>query len=522
MSRSHRALGLLALAAAAVGVAVAICELAARVLDGQPLLAWWLPSPPAQRHAVQLRPDADAPLPSDIDPGWINVPPPPLSNKGPIDPQLLQRARTPRDPKIQPFELLRTWNSRHAERVACDSHGLIGKLPPPLLVFDPSEPNGRPPFRYPLARTLPGGLTTNRFGWRGEDIPLDKPSGTIRLAFVGASTTVGLWDLPFSYPEYVVHWLNLWAVRAGLAVRFDGINAGREGLDSTSIAAVIAQEVMPAEPDAVVYYEGANQSLCSQTDATDPLRATQTRSPSNLRKILGVMGAHSQLARRLEELALRLDARDGHEPIKPRSFGTWFKPGLDESRPLETEAALPEPERLVLASLDNARDALRDAGAVFVLSSFVWLVYDGMRLDPLRHLAIYRYLNEWCWPYRYAEVRRALNLHNRILEQYARMHDLPFIDVASAFPYDPDLFFDAIHLNSDGTRMHAWIVFRALVALVREQIASGTWPRPDRVALLEHPGIKPPRVFTKNCVATPTHHIAVPPTPPPRSDNAFF
>jgi hypothetical protein len=51
------------------------------------------------------------------------------------------------------------------------------------------------------------------FGWRGPEIPLDKPAGTIRIAFVGASTTVGLFDLPFSYPEYVVHWLNLWAER---------------------------------------------------------------------------------------------------------------------------------------------------------------------------------------------------------------------------------------------------------------------------------------------------------------------
>src|SRR6185295_20298650 len=78
-------------------------------------------------------------------------------------------------------------------------------------------------------------------------------------AFVGASTTVGHHSLPFSYPEYVIHWLNLWAARSGQPVRFDGINAGREGLISASIAAIVRQEIVAAEPDLVVYYEGANQ-----------------------------------------------------------------------------------------------------------------------------------------------------------------------------------------------------------------------------------------------------------------------
>ena len=42
-------------------------------------------------------------------------------------------------------------------------------------------------------------------------------------------------------------------------VRFDGINAGRNGLGSSDIAAIVRGEILPAEPDLVVYYEGSNQ-----------------------------------------------------------------------------------------------------------------------------------------------------------------------------------------------------------------------------------------------------------------------
>ena len=94
-------------------------------------------------------------------------------------------------------------------------------------------------------------------------------------------------------------------------------------------------------------------------------------------------------------------------------------------------------------------------------------MFDGLQLDTRRHAPIYRHLNEGCWPYRYADLRRAVDLHNHILQRYAVAHGLPFVDVAAEFPPDQDLFFDAVHLNDDGTRLHAWIVFRALLPLVR-------------------------------------------------------
>ena len=329
-----RLIGSLALAAIAVGATLAVCELTARIVDGVPVLPLRLPPariaplPPAE--PVERIVDGGT-LPADIDRTWIDVSPPPAT-RGPINPEFLrkeQRVAGHRHPGLQHLPRLEP-PLRGEVRVQPGS--LFQRLPQPLLVFDPAEPSDIIPFRYPPSETIPGGFVTNRFGWRGADIPLDKPAGTIRLAFVGASTTVGLPQLRFSYPEYVIQWFNLWAQRAGLPVRFDGINAAREGIGSAAIAAVIRQELLPLEPDLVVYYEGANQSLCVQHAPAAPPLPPPSAAWLQMKRIVGAMSDDSQIARRVAGMLQRLEVRDGFEPSKPKlDLGWWFPSGLDEA-----------------------------------------------------------------------------------------------------------------------------------------------------------------------------------------------
>src|SRR5262249_24344933 len=149
-------------------------------------------------------------------------------------------------------DLYRQWNARFVTVIGCKPNGPVTTLPKPFMVFDPTEPNVQPVYRFPPDVTTPSGLVTNQFGWRGPPIPPDKPAETVRIAFVGASTTVGAHEFPFSYPEYVGHWLNVWSERIGRSVHFDVINAAREGITSSGIAAIVRQELLAAEPDLVV------------------------------------------------------------------------------------------------------------------------------------------------------------------------------------------------------------------------------------------------------------------------------
>src|SRR5262249_49378491 len=90
---------------------------------------------------------------------------------------------------------------------------------------------------------------------------------TVRIVFVGASTTAEPQGYPWSGAELVGAWLDRWAADRKLGVTFEVLNAGRESLRSADIAAVVRLEVVPLHPDLVFYYEG-NLALALSTSAS--------------------------------------------------------------------------------------------------------------------------------------------------------------------------------------------------------------------------------------------------------------
>jgi hypothetical protein len=145
------------------------------------------------------------------------------------------------------------------------------------------------------------------------------------------------------------------------------------------------------------------------------------------------------------------------------------------------------------------------------VSSFVWMVRDGMRLDLPRQIGLFTYLNSDHWPASYSTIRRLADMHNRVFAAYARKNRLPFLDVAAALPLDSNLFSDAIHLQYPAVRLHAWIVFQAMTALLDERIAAGRLPRPSLRSWSTHPAFHQPspRTITRaailaSCSRSPT------------------
>lgn len=471
-----------------------VAEIIVRSLDGYPLTAPRLPpypnsAPPPPRVLAPLA--ATLPLDAETDPTWIDDLPPADPNRPAPDADFLALQRRPRHPKIDEDDLYRAWNVDWLEQHGCDPWMTTRHLPMPLWVFDPPTPGPHQPYRRLPSRTTPLGLTTNRYGWRGPDVPLDKPPGIIRIAFVGASTTVGLHGLPASYPEWVVHWLGRWAQRKGLDVRFDGINAGRSGIRSTDIAAVVADEVLPLEPDLIVYYEGANQFVF-----TAPL--TPAAKSVRQRPLLAALLPYSALAQRAQRAATWIATRGGREADKPDYVLDW-PDGVDWHAPNVDDPRLPLTLPVILRDLDTIRAATAAAGGTLVPSSFVWLASDGLRLGGRGQQLIYHWLNEVTWPYTYADVRRLADFQNVVLRRWAASRALPFLDVAAAYPQDPSLFLDAIHMNADGTRVHAWVALQGLLPLIRAELRAGRLPRADRAPLASHPGIGAVRRYVLHC-----------------------
>lgn len=490
-------------------VSVALCTAAA---EG---IARWMEVTDDADVAKRLD---EIPLAAGVQRAWYFDDPPPLPNRGKAPPEWYELVRRVEDSGYtegtRRADMFKAWNSAFVGDPC--SHCYLRVAPGHLFVYDPPDGSPYPRYRFMPNATLPNGLVTNAYGFRGPPVPFVRTPKTVRIAFIGASTTVSAHHIPSSYPEYVGHWLNMWAASKRLDLRFEVLNAGRESIGSTDIEAVVRQEVAPLRPDLVVYYEGANQfdlrtvapsvarpDTCSRPPPPPPPQTSGSRWLAEAAK-------HFTLARRLRSLLAAGNApanasSDGGEWPKPAYELVWPS-GVDEKDPDIGRPDLPVNLPTILGDLDRIRAATEAAGGELALASFVWLVKDGMVLNPGRHRPILEYLNQGYAPFRYRDLERLAAFENRVFAKYAAAHHLAFLDVAKLMPRDPDLFVDGIHNTATGVRVRAWVVLQELLPLVEKKLASGAWPKADPGAGMPsvHPAFAtPPRELDFTCKAPP-------------------
>ena len=458
-----------AIVVAAMLVALMLAELTTRASDGYRVFTVGL------QRARDVQPSATPDLrhlPVTLAEGvkaeWYEQTPPAIP-PAPTPAAVAARAAAhPGDP-LGPFFW---WNAAFIRDQVCGhKDGAPGTLDD-FYVFEPADGKPYPRYRHIPHVTPPGWFTPNAFGWRGAEISANRPPQTIRIAFAGSSTTVGSYGSRFSHPEIIGYWLNLWARAQSLPYAFETINTARPGLEATSIAAIVGNEVLSVDPDLVVYYEGANNFAPSW--ALDMPGAVPARPPVTFRTRSRAEN-YSALAERVFNVALKA-GQSGTEPAKPRYAFKW-PAGVSENNPDVTRPGLPIAMDVVVAGLDSIRHSLAGTGTELALSSFVWMVYDGMRLDMSRNLTLFRYLNETYWPVRYSHMRRMADFENAVFRNYARTYQLTYLPMAEAYPSDPDLFGDAIHMSERGLRLQAWLYLQQLIPIIQARIASHTWPK---------------------------------------------
>ena len=361
--------------------------------------------------------------------------------------------------------------------------------PETMRVFTTGRTGPYPAYRYPRDVTLPSGLVLNRFGWRSQELEQIKPANTLRIACIGASTTVGDHALPFSYPELLGHWLQLWLDQRGFELTVEIINAGREAIRSTDIAAALVHEVLPFSPDVVIYYEGSNQFDPGPLVQVEPSNLSKPATGAPEATWLGSAAKYSALVQSLHGVLLR--NRTLLEPTKPAQ------------RFLMPKSAQPQPDaaradylslKTILGDLDTIRSSCEAQGSLFAMCSFVWMVPTGEELNAQQHHGIYGMLNDRLWPITYENVARAATLQNQVYRGYADSHGVPFFDVVARMPRDPDLFSDPLHNTSLGTRVRAWIVFEALTATIAEDLETRRLPRNSDQDVAAPPFLQPAEV----------------------------
>jgi hypothetical protein len=495
-------------------VSLALCLVAAegfiRWADGLPAFAMPLPdsiganATPSELDGVKLA--------AGVKRDWYFDDPPPLPNRHkPPDSWIklddeVSRNEAAGKSDFRRADMFKAWNSVLAGD-PCAFPFLRG-APGRLFMYDPVDGTKSPPYRFLQNATTPIGLVTNQYGWRGPPVPFKRSPKTIRIVFVGASTTISKHTFPYSYPEFVGNWLNLWAADRKLDIRFEVMNAGRESVQSMDLATIVRQEVAPLRPDLVVYYEGANQFQPStivkkMPEGVKPPQVASAVPTSAPARWLRDLSYNFGLARRLQALlASREVPGDGGEWAKPDYEVSW-PADVNEADPDLSVSDLPVNLNVILGDLDRIRADLAAVDSELALSSFKWVVKDGMVLNPIRDRTLLEYLNVGYFPFRYRDMERLANFQNRVYAKYAAAHGLPFIDVARDMPSDPELYIDAIHDTYPGVRLRAWIVFQQLLPVIEKKLASGAWPKPVPEMGDSHPAFRiPPREVTFQCKAS--------------------
>ena len=475
----------------------------ARWLDEVPLFDFPLPLPVGQDTAASHL--DSLPAVAGVKREWFfdKVPPPP---RQPVPEQWqrwydqAERVHAETGSMFRGGDMFKVWNTALVPD-PCD-HIMLRDAPGALFVFDPPDGKPLPPFRFLPNATAPDTLVTNALGWRGGPVAFARSPRTVRIVFVGSSTVVSSHHMPHSFPEFVGHFLDRWARARGLDVRFEVMNAARESISSTGIASIVRQEVVPVRPDLVVYYEGGNQFVLDSIARDVPRRPpTDARAPSGpFARLLKDAARWSVLARRLEAASGLLDQPGGGAEWPKPAYTLEWPAGLDESAPDITRTDLPVNLGIILGDLDRMRTDLAKVDAELAISSFMWMVRDGLVLDPMRHRYILDHLNARYFPFSYRDLARLAAFQNRVFAAYARAHGLPFLDVASVMPLDPNLFFDAVHKTYPGERLQGWVTFLLLVPLIEQKLASGAWPRATPAMPTSHPAFAvPPRLIPVAC-----------------------
>lgn len=133
----------------------------------------------------------------------------------------------------------------------------------------------------PIANLRSGRIETNSLGFRGPELRVPKPPGTVRIAFLGASTT---WCAEVSgndkvWPHLVAQ--DLWQAFPNSDV--DYINGGVPGYGAKFSQKNLEHRVAPLQPDIVVIYHATNDmsvELRRLAVARGVVRETGVEAPS--------------------------------------------------------------------------------------------------------------------------------------------------------------------------------------------------------------------------------------------------
>jgi lysophospholipase L1-like esterase len=303
-------------------------------------------------------------------------------------------------------------------------------------------------LRVPLANLDTGRIRTNSRGFRGPEIAMPKPPGTVRIAFLGASTT---WCAEVSGDDKVwAHLVTEDLRRALPGTRFDFVNGGVPGYTVKSSLKNLEHRVAPLQPDVIVIYHATNDlsgELRELAAAKGVIRSARVEPQSWLSEY-SLLWNLAEKNWRVMRAQRQAEANAGRLVVEPDTLG--------------------EPFRRDLTAL--VRAAQKQARVVAVATFATQLRPQQTAEEQLRASASALYYVPFMTP---AGLIAAYDRYNRVIREVAAATGAIPIDGEDTIPGDPAHFNDTVHFTDAGSARMAERVASALVPALKARGTGG-------------------------------------------------
>ena len=301
-------------------------------------------------------------------------------------------------------------------------------------------------LRVPDGEKVARHVRINSLGFRSPELADPKPVGTIRVAFLGASTTYSaeVSSNEATWPHLV--WQALKDARP--RIRFDYLNAAVPGYTTEASLRNLLLRVKPLQPDVIVFYEATNDL------AVDTLRlargqglvagdAEATSWPARYSMLWFLVEKNLTVRRRQAEAT-----QGGKLVFEPRALSRKFEQRL---------------EALVSAGQASAR--------AVVLVTFAPRLRRGASADEQREAAV---TAAYYMPYMSIEgLLQGYDEYNRVIRDVAHRTGAVLVEAEGAIPGDRVHYADSVHLTDAGSRALAQVVAQRAPRLAADRSGSG-------------------------------------------------
>jgi lysophospholipase L1-like esterase len=294
-------------------------------------------------------------------------------------------------------------------------------------------------LRVPVANYDNGRLSVNSLGFRGPEIAVPKPAGTVRIAYLGASTT---WCGEVSSNDKVwPHLATASLSRAFPGARFDYINGGVPGYTIQSMTQNLQHRVAPLQPDVIVIYEASNNLSGEMRELAVKRGIIENQSVevSSLPSRYSILWYLVEKNLRLKAAQRAAESGKGLLEVDPKSLGSDYRHALTE---------------LVLAAQRSAK--------VVAVATFAIQPRPGQSHEQLmRASSSALFYMPFVTPETIIDVYARFN---GIIREVARETGVLLIEGENDIPGDAAHFTDSVHFSDAGSSVMAERISRALIA----------------------------------------------------------